>query len=152
MSKNTPQGDKDLNDIFAEYLSLDMYPDTLEEAEEVIQEADIDLDEFEREAASIFREILSEFSDNWRNVSDDTIAAEAAKLDDVPLKINLSKEQLIANIKRFAEAISSAGLGRHPRFEVAHRNLETQTAGDLAQLLRQLEYAASELGIDGGNK
>ena len=148
MSKNIPEGDKDMNDIFAEFLSLDMYPNTLEEAEEIIQEAGIDISEFEKKTISIFRNILSESPLDWRNVSDDIIDAEAAKLDEIPLKKNLSKEQLIMSINRITKILESTIQGRQLNFELAHRNLETQTDDDLAQLLRQIEYAASELGID----
>jgi hypothetical protein len=149
MSKNKiPREDEKLIDVFADLLSLDLYPDTTEEAEVIIKNTDLDLSEFEKKTTLIFRNILSEFSNDWRNVSENTMTAEAEKISAFKLRSDLTKEKLLERIARIVTKISSSSQGQQMTAGLAYRNFSKQTKEDLAQLLRQLEYAASELDID----
>lgn len=149
MAKNKiPPSDEKLIDVFAELLDLDLLPDTLEDAEAVILDSGIDIKAFEHRSLEVLREILVDFPEDWRNVTADEMSASAARIEEYRLKSHLSKQMLKERITTLLNNIASRGKSKWLQPGLAHRNLEKQSKDDLVRLLRQLEFAADELGIE----
>ncbi len=142
------KGDEKLIDIFAELLSLDLYPDTIEEAEAIILDTEIDHEEFVGKSTATYRNLLSEYKDDWRNTSEEVIDTEVAKLEAFILRSELSKRELIEKINSIADKLSASGQAKQLSLGLAHRNFDNQTKEDLAHLHRKLRYVASELDVD----
>lgn len=141
---NTEKAISEIENIFL----FDLLPETPEEAREILENAGIDTTELKKEGRKIFRNMLVEFNDDWRNVPNEALEREASGIFMRRVQANLSRETLLERIKELTEALTAKGLSTPLPAGVLHRNLEKETAQDLASLLRQIQYIAEEAGIE----
>lgn len=131
---------------------LDLIPETQEEAQEILLKAEIDTKELKEKGRKIYRDILAEFNDDWRNISEETLESEKSEVLTRKIPTDLSRETLISKILEVTKALAAKGLGAQISTGIAHRNLEKETGQDLASLLRQMEHIAEQAGIKLGEK
>ena len=130
----------------------DLIPETLEEAHEILNEAEFNTMEFKENARNIFRNMLTEFDDDWRNTSEETLNSKAKEILKRDARTDLPRETLLDKIKEITQLLDTKGLTYQLSAGVVHRNLEKEVNEDLASLLRQLEHIAEQAGIDLGEK
>ena len=131
---------------------LDLIPETQEEAQEILLKAEIDTKELKEKGRKIYRDILAEFNDDWRNISEETLEREKSEVLKGKIPTDLSRETLISKILEATKALAAKGFGAQISTGIAHRNLEKETDQDLASLLRQMEHIAEQAGIKLGEK
>lgn len=141
---NTERAIDELENLFL----LDLIPESAEEAQELFENEKIDTTELKEKSRQIFRGLLSQFDDDWRNIPDEVLEAQKVSLLEKKVRKGLSRESLLKKIQELTEALTVKGLSSPLTAGVAHRNLERESTGDLASLLRQLEHVAEEAGID----
>ena len=142
--ENTAKAISEIENLFL----LDLLPETHEEAQEILISARIDTTELKIKGREILRNMLVEFDDDWRNISEETLEREASGIFKRKIQDNLSRETLLERIKELTEALTSGGVSTPLPASVLHRNLEKETDQDLSSLLRQLQYIAEEAGIE----
>jgi len=146
--KNTEKSINELEKLFL----LDLLPETIEEAQEILADAEIDTTELKEKGREIFRNILAEFDDDWRNISKEVLKSETSEILKRQFRTDLSRESLLDKIRGATQALTARGLSTTLSAGVAHRNLDKVSDLDLAYLLRQLEYIAEQAGIDLGEE
>lgn len=143
-----PQDDKIVESL-VELLDLELVPDSLEDAENVVQKTNIDVDELKKRASAVLREILTELPDDWRNIAIDEIESTSTELEKRFLKLQLSEAEIKERIQNLVNRITEANVHINvPTPGLAWRNLEKQSKEDLARLLRKFELIADEMGIE----
>jgi hypothetical protein len=145
--KNTKKALSELENLFL----LDLIPESTEEAHEILRTAGVETTNLKEEGREIFRNILLEFEDDWRNISDSTLEDEASNILNREIYANLSRETLLERIQSITQALSAKGLSSSLPAGILHRNLEKDTNQDLASLLRQVQFIAEQAGIDLGD-
>lgn len=143
---NTERAIDELENLFL----LDLLPETAKEAQELFESEKIDTTELKEKSRQIFRGLLSQFDDDWRNVPDEVLEAQRTSLLEKKVQKGLSRELLLKKIREITQTLTVRGLSSPLTAGVAHRNLKRESTGDLASLLRQLEHIAEEAGIDLG--
>ena len=91
--ENTQKAISELEKLFIN----DLIPDTAEEAREILAQANIDTTDIKQKGREIFRSILAEFDDDWRNIPDVEVNKESAQILKLKLlrNCNLIKQLLI---------------------------------------------------------
>jgi len=146
--KRSDPRDEKIIDAFSELLDLDLLPRSIDEAEEALRAANINIDELNRKSLLVLRELSKEFEDDWRNISAEEISSVSTNLDRIPLDLSRSKDALVQRIQRIIAEIASHNEDTLVSPGLAWRNLDKQSNEDLARLLRKIEFIANELGID----
>lgn len=145
-NKNIEKSTAELEKLFL----LDLIPETQEEAQKILSNAEINTKKVKEKGQQIIRNMLIEFDDDWRNTSDESLQSETSEILKIKLHTDLSRETLLDKILKTTHALTAKGFGSQLSPGVAHRNLEKETDQDLAGLLRQLEHIAEQAGIDLG--
>jgi len=149
MSENRSDSrDEKIIDAFSELLDLDLLPASIDEANEILRAANINIEELNRKSLFVLRELSKEFEDDWRNVSTKEISSISANLDQIPLDLSSKRETLIQGIQNLIADITSHSKEALASPGLAWRNLDKQSNEDLARLLRKLKFIAYELGVD----
>ena len=146
--KNTKKALSELENLFL----LDLIPESADEANKILSEAGIDTTNLKAEGREIFRNMLLEFDDDWRNISESALENEASDILGREIYANLSRETLLEKIKSVTQALTSKGLIASLPAGVLHRNLEKESVKDLASLLRQIQYVAEQAGVEVGDQ
>jgi len=141
--ENTQKAISELEKLFIN----DLIPDTAEEARELLAQANIDTTDIKQRGREIFRSILAEFDDDWRNIPDEEVKQEPTHILKLKLLESLSREELISRIESIFEQLAAIGGAKAVAGGVANRNLINESKEDLASLLRQLEYLADKKDI-----
>lgn len=143
-----PQDDKFVESL-VELLDLGLIPESLGDAENILQHANIDISRFKNRANAVFRDILMELPDDWRNIAADGISSTLVELSKRPLLLQLSEAELKERIQNLIDHITNANVHiKKSTPGLAWRNLEKQSKEDLARLLRKFELIADEMGIE----
>jgi len=145
---NTQKALTELENLFV----YDLVPETAEEAQEILAKAGIDTSELKQKGREILRNILIEFDDDWRNITDESVKAEASKVLERKIFSSLSRDELLRRIKEVSKLLSTTAMREEAPAGVLHRNLGKVKDQDLASLLRQLEHLATEAGLDLGKE
>lgn len=145
--KSDPRDEK-MIDIFSQLLDLDLLPQSIDEAEEILRVANINIDEFNKKSLHILREISREFENDWRNVGIEEVLSISNNLDGIPLDLGSGKEVLVQRIQNLIANIGAHNKSSIAKLGLAWRNLDKQSNEDLARVLRKLEFIAKELNID----
>lgn len=145
--KTLPQDDE-LANALIELLDLGLIPDSLEDAETTIRNANIDIEMLKKRSTAILRDVLSEFADDWRNIAIDDTGAASTELEKKPLKLHLNEEEIKERIQNLISRIMEHNKSQVSIPGLAWRNLDKQSKEDLARLLRKFELIAGELGIE----
>ena len=145
--KTFPQDDE-LANALIELLDLGLIPDSLEDAETTIRNANIDIETLKKRSTAILRDVLAEFPDDWRNIATDDIGAASTELEKKPLKLHLNEEEIKERIRNLIGRIMEHNKSQISMPGLAWRNLDKQSKEDLARLLRKFELIAGELGIE----
>lgn len=149
MSENrSDPRDEKIIDAFSELLDLDLLPASIDEAEEILRSTNTDIEELNRKSLFVLRELLKEFEDDWRNVSNEEISSISTNLDRIPLDLSSERETLIQSIQNLITNITSHNKEALVSPGLAWRNLDKQSNEDLARLLRKLKFIANELGVN----
>ena len=144
--KTFPQDD-DLANSLTELLDLGLIPDSLTDAENTLRNANLDIETLKKKSTAILRDVLAEFSDDWRNIATDDIGATSTELEKKPLKLHLNEEEIKERIRNLISRIMEHNNNEISLPGLAWRNLDKQSTEDLARLLRKFELIADELGI-----
>ena len=142
-----PQDDE-LANALVELLDLGLIPDSLEDAEATIRNAKIDIESLKKRSASVLRDILTEFPDDWRNINTSEVEATSSDLEERPLKLHLSESEIKERIENLISRIIERNQSQTTIPGLAWRNLNKQSKEDLARLLRKFELIADEMGIE----
>ena len=142
-----PQDDE-LANALVELLDLGLIPDSLEDAEATIRNAKIDIESLKKRSASVLRDILTEFPDDWRNINTREVETTSSDLEERPLKLHLSESEIKERIENLISRIIERNQSQTTMPGLAWRNLNKQSKEDLARLLRKFELIADEMGIE----
>jgi hypothetical protein len=140
--------DDELADAFAELLDLALIPDSLEDAESIVRNANINIDTLNKRSMTVLRDVLADFPDDWRNVATDQEESISTKLEKRSLKLHLNETEIKERIQGLISRIVAHNQSSTPMPGLAWRNLDRQSKEDLARLLRKFELMADELGIE----
>ena len=127
----------DFDSLFNEILE----PQTDEEIQAFLADAGYDIQVLRARGRDFVNDLMAS---NWRFVSPEEINQVSAQIDEVPLRLDWSKERLIAAVQKIMSQLTSAGM--QPRF--GFRNQEQLTESDFATILQELEYQARKNGIE----
>jgi hypothetical protein len=111
-------------------------------------ETSIDFEEFRLKSRRIFRNIVTEFPEDWRNSISAEELARSEKLKQMPLRLDLSILELVAMINETIKKLSEKQKQALFSPSLAYRNLEKHEVKDLALILRDLQFFAIESDID----
>ena len=89
---------------------LDLLPETLEEAQEILREAKIDTTELKEKGRDIFRKTLTQFDDDWRNIPEETLKSQTAEIHRRQIRLDLPRETLLEKIREAIQILSTKGL------------------------------------------
>lgn len=146
--ENTQKAISELEQLFIN----DLIPDTAEEARELLAQVNIDTTDIKQKGREILRNILAEFDDDWRNITDEEVNQEPAQILGQKLLELLSREELLSRIESLFGRLATTGGAKAVAGGVANRNLKKESKEDLASLLRQLEYLAEKMDIGTGEE
>ena len=137
MNKRRPvETSEDLVRAFADLFD-EIEPETPEEIDAVLHEADLYLDEMGTRMKTATEQALAKSPLNWRNRASRELEDERARIAHFETARPGDRACLIEAIKRLT--------GQVPRqITYAYRNLDSMTDEDLASLLSNLEYLASQ--------
>ncbi len=140
MDKRRPvETSEDLVRAFADLFD-EIEPETPDEIDAVIREAGFDPDEMEARIRAATEQALARSPLNWRNRTSQELESER---DRVARAVRPGdRAGLIEAIKALTRQVSG-------QIAYAYRNLESMTDEDLAGLLSNLEYLASQKGGPG---
>jgi len=116
-------------------------PETDEEIQVFLADAGYDIQTLGARGRDFVNDLMA---GNWRFVSPEELNQVSAQIDEVPLRLDWSKERLIAAVQKIMSQLTSAGM--QPRF--GFRNQEQLTESDFATILQELEYQARKNGIE----
>jgi arsenate reductase-like glutaredoxin family protein len=133
--------DPEITTDFDNLFDLTPEPETDEEIREFLQESGYDVEALKVRGREFVNELIA---NNWRFASAEKVDEVVARIDQVPLRKNWSREQLTAAIQKVMAAFVVGGTP--PAW--AYRNQEQLTNSDLATLLQELEFTARENGIE----
>ena len=138
--KSIETGD-DLVRAFADLFD-EVEPETSEEIDTVLREAGYDPDEVAVQIRSAAEQALASSPLNWRIRAQEELENERARFERIAMTSLDDREDIISAIQRLL-----AQLGNRARPACTHfRNFESATYEDLASLLSELEYLASQQG------
>lgn len=141
MDKNkSPKNDKDIAREFERLFNTIPEPTTDDEIFETLQDYGYDPKELRIKGEKFATDLISK---NWRFVTSEEIEGKARKISEIPLRVELSKEKLLGAIQKISEALST----KFSQPSLAFRNLDNLTEQDLASILQELEFEASEKNI-----
>jgi DNA-directed RNA polymerase subunit F len=115
-------------------------PETQEEIDAVLREAGHDPDEVAARMKVVAERALASSPFNWRNRAQRELADERARYERLASVLPRSRADILSAIQALL-----AQLGGRTQQAYAHfRNFESATDEDLARLLSELEYLASQ--------
>ena len=127
----------DFDSLFNEILE----PQTDEEIQAFLADAGYDIQVLRARGRDFVNDLMA---GNWRFVSPEELNQVSAQIDEVPLRLDWSRERLMAAFQKITSQLTSAGM--QPQF--GFRNQEQLTKSDLATILQELEYQARKNGIE----
>lgn len=143
MSKRNPiQTSQDLVLAFADLFD-ELEPETPEEVASVLRDTGHDPDDVGARMKAVAEQALAKSPFNWRSRAQRELQAERERLAGFAMPALRSRVEIIAAIKRLVAQFGG-------QMAYAHRNLESETDEDLASLLADLEYLASQKSGQGG--
>jgi hypothetical protein len=128
---------KDFEQLFDEIPE----PETDEEVTAYLIEAGYDPEVLKVQGSEFVANLIA---NNWRFISSEETDEATAGINEIPLRKDWNRSQLINAIEKISGALALHG--RQPA--MAFRNLEELTDADLAIILQELEYKANISGID----
>lgn len=141
MDKNkTPKTDKDIEREFESLFNLIHEPNTDEEIIKELEDTGYKLEELKTTGRKFVNNLIA---NNWRFVTSEEIDNKARKISEIPFRTNLTKDKLLIAIRKISEVLATKG----SQPSLAFRNLENLTEEDLASILQELEFEASEKNI-----
>ncbi len=122
--------------VFADLFD-ELAPETIEEADAELRSAGYDPAEVGTRIEAAAKRALAESPLNWRTRAQRELETERARISGRGEPAQRSRTELMAAINQVLQQFGG-------QLAYAHRNLESETDEDLASLLEQLEYLASQ--------
>ena len=116
-------------------------PQTDEEIQAFLADAGYDIQVLKVRGRDFANDLMAS---NWRFVSPEELNQVSAQINEVPLRLDWSRERLMVAFQKIMSQLASAGM--KPR--LGFRNQEQLTELDLATILQELEYQARQNGIE----
>jgi len=127
---------EDLVRAFADLFD-EIEPETPEEIDAVLREAGYDPDEVGTRMKAVAERALADSPLNWRKRAQRKLEAERARIAGSAKTSLHNREDIIRAIEQLVTQFGG-------QMAYAYRNLESETDEDLASLLSELEYLASQ--------
>ena len=126
-------------DLVRAFASLfdELEPETPEEIDTVLREAGFDPDELGARMKAAAERALNDSPLNWRSRAQRELEDERARIASTTPDLLRSRKDIIDAIKQLVGQLGN-------QVAYAHRNLESASDEDLASLLADLEYLASQ--------
>lgn len=140
--RNPPETEKELAAAFDDLFDEIPQPETQEEIEATLRSAGYNPSAVGARMEAIAMEALANSPLNWRNRASQEMAEARAQFSNFSSTLRESRSEITTRIQKLLALVG----GEKQMVGAYYRNLDTTSDNDLASLLAELEFLASQRG------